>query len=132
VTFDGATAKITPRTWPISFSYSAVGERKQSHEREAREEDLSFSDVGGLWKNLLAGESAQCHLFFDVTNILKDLCCLRSRPVFRRSPRQRANQASARVPTRHAGVRAPQWIQHSVRASQKLSGIEDGILRAGW
>jgi hypothetical protein len=43
--------------------------------------------------------------------------------VFRRSPRQRANQASARVPTRHAGVRAPQWIQHFVRASQKLSGI---------
>ena len=43
--------------------------------------------------------------------------------MFRRSPRQRANQASARVPTRHAGVRAPQWIQYFVRASQKLSDI---------
>src|ERR1035438_9926363 len=72
-----------------------------------------------LWGRM----ASQCHLVFDVTNILKELCCLRSRPVFRRSPRQRANQASARVPTRHAGVRAPQWIQHFVRASQKLSGI---------
>jgi hypothetical protein len=64
----------------------------------------------------------------DATNILKDLCCLRNRPMFRRSPRQRASQASARVPTRHAGVRAPQWIQYFVGAAQKLNDIRMSIL----
>jgi len=45
-------------------------------------------------------------LSFDTTDILKSLCCLRKRQMFCFSPRKRANQASARVPTRHAGVRA--------------------------
>ena len=36
--------------------------------------------------------------------------------MFRRSPRRRASQASARV-------RAPQWIQHFVEVAQKLSDI---------
>jgi len=43
--------------------------------------------------------------------------------MFRRSPRHRASQASARVPTRQAEVPAPQWIQYFVGVAQKLSGI---------
>ena len=43
--------------------------------------------------------------------------------MFRRSPRQWVSQASARVPTRHAGVRAPQWIHYFAGVVQKLSDI---------
>jgi len=51
---------------------------------------------------------AQCHIGFAGPNILKALCFVEEGSVFPNGRRQRQQKASARVPTRHAGVRAPQ------------------------